>query len=57
MGFTIKLALAYAVLFVIDIAALLYGLEKNSWIFFFSITAVMVLGIAVLGYMWITSPM
>ena len=53
MGFTMILLLTYLALLIIDIAALKY----KKWILFIAITAVMVIGIVLLGYLWITSPM
>ena len=57
MGFTAKLLLVYSALLIIDIAAFLYGSKKKKWRLFLLITTIMVLGIAVLGYLWFTSPM
>ena len=57
MAFTMILLLVYFILFLIDIAAFIYGLIKKKWILFILITVIMVLGIITLGYLWITSPM
>ena len=57
MGFTMIVLLIYLILFLIDIAAYIYGLKMKKWILFFLITAIMVLGILTLGYLWVTSPM
>ena len=57
MGFTTLLMLAYLTLFVLDAAAFVYGRQRKSWLAFALITALMALGIVVLGYLWVTSPM
>ena len=57
MGFTMILLLVYLILFLIDIVAFIYGLKKKKWILFILITVIMVLGIVILGYLWVTSPM
>ena len=57
MGFTMILMIVYLILFVIDIFAFIYGLNKKKWLLFGLITGIMILGIIVLGYLWITSPM
>lgn len=57
MGFTMILLLVYLLLFLIDIAAFIYGIKTKKWILFILITMIMVLGIITLGYLWITSPM
>ena len=57
MGFTMILLLVYLILFLIDIAAFIYGLKKKKWILFILVTMIMVLGIVTLGYLWVTSPM
>ena len=57
MGFTMIVLLVYFILFLIDIAAFIYGLKREKWISFILITVIMVLGIVTLGYLWVTSPM
>ena len=57
MGFTVCLAITYLVLLVIDIFAFLRGKESNKWKCFIILTTIMVVGIAVIFYLWITSPM
>ena len=57
MGFTLQVMLVYLLLLVMDICAFVYGFKQRKWSAFISITAVMVLGLATLGYLWITSPM
>lgn len=57
MGFTMYLAIIYFILFVIDVVAFIKGKENSGWAPFMMITVIMVVGIVVLGYLWITSPM
>ena len=57
MGFTIQFAILYLILFVIDVFAFIKGKENKKWIPCIMITAIMVVGIVILGYLWITSPM
>ena len=57
MGFTMYLMLIYLVLFIADIFAFIKGKENKKWLPFIIITVIMVIGIVVLGYLWITSPM
>ena len=57
MGFTMYLMLIYLVLFIADIFAFIKGKENKKWLPFITITVIMVIGIVVLGYLWITSPM
>ena len=57
MGFTGILALVYLALVILDIAAFVYGSRRKNLTGFIIITAVMVMGIIALGYLWITSPM
>ena len=57
MSFTMYLMILYLVLLVIDIFAFPKGKENKSWGLFIIITAIMVVGIVVFGYLWITSPM
>lgn len=53
MGFTTILLIVYLVLLFMDAALL----KKRRWLLFAVLTATMVLGIVILGYLWITSPM
>lgn len=53
MGFTAKLALLYLVLLIMVILSFL---KRKKWIGI-SLLAVMIIGVAVLGFLWITSPM
>ena len=57
MGFTMYFMLIYLVLFIADIFAFIKGKENKKWLPFIIITVIMVIGIVVLGYLWITSPM
>ena len=57
MGFTMILMIVYFCLFIMDLCAFLYGMKKKKWILFGTISGIMILGIVVLGYLWITSPM
>ena len=57
MGFTMYLILIYIVLFNIDIFVFIKGKEKKKYLAFKVITTIMIIGILVLGYLWITSPM
>ena len=57
MGFTMRIMLVYLVLLIMDVGAFVYGSKKKKWVFFILITAIMILGIVVLGYLWVTSPM
>ena len=57
MGFTMILLLVYLALLIIDVGAFIYGSKKKKWILFVLITAIMILGILLLGYLWFTSPM
>lgn len=57
MGFTTKLAILYLILFVVDIFAFIKGKENKKWVPCIIVTAVMVIGIMILAYLWFTSPM
>ena len=57
MGFTTWSAIVYLILFVADIFAFIKGKENKKWVPCIMITALMVVGIVILGYLWITSPM
>lgn len=57
MGATIWLLIIYAILIVLDIIAFVKGRQNKKWIPFMVLTIVIILGIVVLGYLWITSPM
>ena len=57
MGFTKILLFVYLALFVIDIGAFVYGYKKKAWACFVLISVIMILGIIVLCYLWVTSPM
>ena len=57
MGFTMILLLVYLVLVITDIGAFVYGSKKKKWTLFILITVTMILGIASLGYLWVTLPM
>jgi heme/copper-type cytochrome/quinol oxidase subunit 4 len=55
MGFTMILMLVYFVLLIIDVFAFIRGIKEKKWLLFISITLIMIIGILVLGYLWITS--
>lgn len=57
MGFTLYLAGTYLFLLIIDILAFIKGKENNQMISFIIITAIIIVSIIILGYLWITSPM
>lgn len=57
MGFTGYAAILCFVLLVMDIFAFTKGKNSRKWTLFIVITAIMVIGIIVLGYLWFTSPM
>ncbi len=57
MSFTMYLMILYLGLLIIDIFAFLKGKENKKWMPFIIITAIMVIGITALVYLWITSPM
>ena len=57
MGFTMYLMIIYFILFITDIFAFIKGKKGKKWTPFIIITGIMVAGIVVLGYLWITSPM
>ncbi len=57
MGFTTQLAIVYLILFIINIIAFIKGKENKKWIPCIIVTALMVVGIVILGYLWFTSPM
>ena len=57
MGFSMYLTLIYLVLFAADVFAFIKGKENKRWIPFILITRIMVGGVVVLGYLWLTSSM
>lgn len=57
MGFTLYLVVIYLFLLIIDILAFIKGQEKKQMIPFIIITAIIIVSIIILGYLWITSPM
>lgn len=57
MGFTGYAAILCLVLLVMDIFAFTKGRKSRKWVPFIIITATMAIGIAILGWMWFTSPM
>ena len=57
MSFTMYLMILHFALLILDIFAFLKGKENKKWMPFIAITTIMVIGIVVLGYLWITSPM
>lgn len=57
MSFTTWLAILFLMLFVIDIVAFTKGKETKKWVPCIIVSAIMVVGIVILGYLWFTSPM
>ena len=57
MSFTGILAIIYLFLFLTDISALILGIKCHEWALFIGITAFIIVGTAVLGYLWIRCPM
>ena len=57
MSFTGILAIIYLFLFITDISALILGIKCHEWALFIGITAFIIVGTAVLGYLWLSSPM
>ena len=52
MGFTMQLLIIYLILLIIDI----YGFKKKKWVLSSIITSIMIIGIIILGYLWINLP-
>ncbi len=57
MSFTCILAIIYLFLLITDISALILGVKCHEWALFIGITAFIVIGTAVLAYLWIKCPM
>jgi len=57
MGFTGYLAIIYLVLLALDVFAYRKARGDQKWAPFIAITAVMVIGVIVLGCLWFASPM
>ncbi len=57
MSFTGILAIIYLFLFITDFSALILGIKCQEWVLFIGVTAFIVIGTAVLAYMWIRCPM
>ncbi len=57
MSFTMYLMIIYLILSISDIFAFMNGVKSKKWVPFIIITTVMVIGIMILGYLWIISPM
>ncbi len=57
MGFSMYLTIIYLVLLAMDIFAFIKGKENKKWQPFIVITIIMAMGIVILGYLWMTSPM
>lgn len=57
MGFTTYLILIYIVLFIADIYVFIKSREKKKYLAFIIITTIMLTGILVLCYLWISSSM
>ena len=57
MSFMTWLAILYLMLFVIDIFAFTKGKETKKWAPCIIVSALMVMVIVILGYLWFTSPM
>ena len=56
MGFTMYLMLGYLILFIIDIFAFINEKQNKKWLVFIIITSIMIIGIIILGYLWIKLP-
>lgn len=57
MSFTMYLLLIYLILFSVDIFAFIKGKKTGNPAPFIIITSIMLVGIVVLGCLWIASPM
>lgn len=57
MGFTIGLVILYLILFASDIYAFIQGKEDKKWAPCIIITALIIAGIVILGYLWLASSM
>ncbi len=57
MGLTFYLIIIYLFLFAADVFAFVKGKENKKMIPFIAITAAMIIGIIILGCLWLTSPM
>lgn len=57
VSFTMYLMIIYAILFILDILSFIKGKENKEWMSFKIITTIMIIGIVLLGYWWIKSPM
>lgn len=57
MSFTGILTIVYLFLFALDISALILGIKCHEWTMFVGVTAYIVIGTAILGYLWLSSPM
>ena len=57
MGFTLYLVVIYLFLFIVDVLAFIKGKGKKQMLPFIIITAIIIVSIIILGYLWITSPM
>lgn len=57
MSFTCILAIIYLFFFILDFSALFIGIKCHEWTMFVGVTAFIAIGTAVLGYLWLSSPM
>ncbi len=57
MGLTFYLIIIYLFLFIVDVFAFIKGKENKKMIPFIAITAIMIVGIIILGCLWLMSPM
>lgn len=57
MGFSMYLMLVFLVMIVADIFAFLKGKQNKQWKLFIMITSILIVGMFILGYLWITLPM
>ncbi len=57
MGFTGYLAIIYLALLALDVFAYRRAKSSKKWAPFIAITAVMMIGVIVLGCLWFASPM
>ena len=57
MGFTIGLVILYLILFASDVYAFIQGKEDKKWGPCIIITALIIVGLVILGCLWLASPM
>jgi hypothetical protein len=57
MGITFYILFILIILIVLDAAALIHAIKHKKWFAFVTITAIILLFIFSIAYLWITSPM